>query len=168
MKQILVISLMAFSGFHESSARLRETEPEIEARYGTPIAKLRDVAGDEKYKDFGYRDGGEGGNVYTYKDFYVRVILINGKSQYECYIRKDPTRLLSAGDIQELLKLNSSGAWGWNPQKRPGVWFSLERSDVTSKNLKLKAWAGTFGPRGRARGLIVCTPEFLPSRNKYL
>jgi hypothetical protein len=83
----------------EADARLWETKAQIDARYGKPIRVDKDPNGD----------------LYTYrfKQCYVLVTFLDGKSQSELYLRTDYASRLTSREIQEIFSMNTVGNSSW-------------------------------------------------------
>jgi hypothetical protein len=94
MNRILLVHLLALAAVPTTNARLFETRPELEAKYGQPI-KVENHAYGKLY-------------TYNYKRFRVLVTFLDGKSQSELYVRADGKRLVPV----EVLKLSAMNSLG--------------------------------------------------------
>jgi hypothetical protein len=80
-----------------ANARLWETIPETEARFGGALEKFPgDAPGEEQRK-------------YRYKDFYVLVTFFQGRSDDEWYFHVDGKTPFSNSEIQFFLSMTSDG-----------------------------------------------------------
>ncbi len=132
--------LFLFSSLIASSvtARLWETESEIEARYSKPVEKSEDFL--------------EQGKLYTYrfKGFLVMITFEDGKSQNEFYIHEDRKAPFTEKEIQFFLDLNSMGDQ-WHKDTNDPMWILGDR----------KALAAYYEHLGRSDtpGLSICTND---------
>ena len=113
-------TVMALLGLVSSraDARLWETIAQTEARYGKPLAKF---PGEQR---------GEEERKYRYKDFYILVTFLNGRSDDEKYFRTDAKAAFSDRDIQFFLKMTSDGK-AWQKSETLPIW-TLGGSTVES------------------------------------
>jgi hypothetical protein len=101
-----------------ANARLWETIPQTEARYGSALEKFPgDAPGEEQRK-------------YCYKDFYVLVTFLDGRGDDEWYFHVDGKTPLSEREIQFFLTMTSGGK-PWQKSSDVLVW-TLGGSSVES------------------------------------
>ena len=88
-----------------AEAHLWESIAQTEARYGRALEKFPgDAPGEEDRK-------------YHYKDFYILVTFLDGRSDVEWYFHVDGKTPLSERDIQFFLSMTSDGKPWQNPSK---------------------------------------------------
>ncbi len=124
-----------------ADARLWETIAQAESRYGHALQKFPgDAAGEEQRK-------------YRYKDFYVLVTFLRGRSDDEKYFHVDAKSPFSDRDIQFFLSMTSGGK-AWRKSGELPVW-TLGGSSVES----WKALAAYYPkvPGTTVPGFGVCT-----------
>jgi hypothetical protein len=107
---LLLLLAIQFSAF----ARIGETEEQIEARYGKPIA---DVSRPEIGK----------AKAYVFSGFEIAVIFANSTSQAELMGKRDHTPI-DANEIQLLLKANGNGH-SWKSVESPKPFQQKWRRD---------------------------------------
>ena len=107
MKHVIVITTAALLLTVSARARVGETEKEIAARYGErKKAQTQRLAGAETFE-------------YNKDDFYVEVVILDGKSVMEIYAHKNGT---TDDVIKELLKVNGSTAATWHFDRKANRW----------------------------------------------
>ena len=125
-----------------ANARLWETISQIEARYGHALQTLPgDAPGEEDRK-------------YRYKDFYVLVTFLYGRSDVEWYFHTDLKTPFSDGEIQFFLSMTSGGT-PWQKSSDVSDMWSLGGPSVES----WKAMAAYYPklPRSTIPGLGIYT-----------
>src|SRR5262249_58817919 len=96
LRALIVGGLLALAA-SRANARLWETIPQTEARYGRALQTFPgDAPGEEERK-------------YRYKDFYILVTFLDGRSDDEWYFHMDGKTPLSDGEIQFFLSMASGG-----------------------------------------------------------
>ncbi len=106
MKHLIVITA-AFLFSVPSHARVGETEKEIAARYG------------EGKKAENQRIPGAVTFAYTRDEFYVEVVILDGKSVMEIYVHK---KGMTDDVINELLKVNTASGTAWQFRRKANRW----------------------------------------------
>ncbi len=107
MKHLLPILLTALFSTSSMQARVGETQKEISARYGEgKKAQTQRLAGGETFE-------------YRKNDFYVEVVLLDGKSVLEIYAHRQGT---TDDVIKEILKTNSTGEATWHFDRKANRW----------------------------------------------
>lgn len=103
----IALNVFLFGGLF-AHGRVGETAEEITARYG---------AG----KSTNARLNGATTTKYVKDNFEVEVTILDGKSIWEIYHRRD--KVISDDDIKEVLKANSKpGTNSWRMDKKDGRW----------------------------------------------
>jgi hypothetical protein len=121
-----------------ANARLWETIPQTEARYGRALKAFPgDAPGEEERK-------------YRYKDFYVLVTFLYGRSDDEWYFHTDGKTPFSGREIQFFLSMTSGGTPWQKSSDVSDVW-SLGGSNV--ENWKAVAAYYPKLPRSTIPGL---------------
>ena len=96
LRALILAALLALVA-SRANARLWETIPQTEARYGHVLQTFRgDAPGEEERK-------------YRYKDFYILVTFLDGRSDDEWYFHMDGKTPLNDGEIQFFLSMTSNG-----------------------------------------------------------
>ncbi len=122
MKHLIVGLIAAFLATASVHARVGETQTQIAARYGDgKKAQSQRLAGAETYE-------------YRKDDFYVEVVILDGKSVMEIYAHSNGT---TDDVIKELLKVNSSTEATWHLDRKANRW---ERGGTPK--LVAYRWAG--------------------------
>jgi hypothetical protein len=102
-----------------ANARLWETIPQSEARYGRALQTFPgDASGEEERK-------------YRYKDFYVIVTFLYGRSDSEWYFHTDGKTPFSDREIEFFLSMTSDGT-PWQKSTDVGGMWSLGGPSVES------------------------------------
>ena len=122
MKHLIVITAVSFLCTLSSRARVGETEKEIAARYG------------EGKKAENQRIAGAVTSAHTKDEFYVEVVILDGKSVMEIYVHK---KGMTDAVISELLKVNTAKGTEWQFRRKAGRW---ERSGTPQ--LVAHRWPG--------------------------
>src|SRR5204863_173525 len=106
-KLYLVTMTAALLAVASAHARVGETQKQIATRYGDgKKAQTQRLAGAETFE-------------YTKDDFYVEVVMLDGKSVLEIYAHKTGT---TDDVIKELLKVNSSAEATWHFDRKANRW----------------------------------------------
>lgn len=92
-----------------AEARLWETIAQTEARYGKSLEKF---PGEQR---------GEEQRKYRYKNFFILVTFLNGRSDDEKYFHADAKSPFSDSDIQFFLKMTSDGK-AWQKSEKLPIW----------------------------------------------
>jgi hypothetical protein len=118
----IATTLLAFS---TAQARLGETEQEVEARYGKPIATIDP-------------DPAMRAVAYQHKGFVIMVTYENGKSGAEIYQKPDKSEITDP-ERTVLLEANAGGYKWTYKEEVPGQirWFNVDRKSRI-------AWYDTF------------------------
>ena len=117
LRAFTVVALLALITLR-ADARLWETIAQTESRYGHALQKFPgDAPGEEQRK-------------YRYKEFYILVTFLHGRSDDEKYLHTDGKTPFSEKDIQFFLKMNSGGE-SWQKSKELPTW-TLGGSSVES------------------------------------
>ncbi|MEY2487368.1 MAG: hypothetical protein QOH39_3016 [Verrucomicrobiota bacterium] len=136
--RIALFTLLSFALSSTGTARLWDTERQVEAQYGAAIEKTENDA--------------EQGKLYTYryKDFYVMVTFDDGKSQNELYIHQDQKTPFSSEEIEVFLDMNSFGQ-RWHKETEDPMWILGDG----------KAMAAYYPHLGKSEtpSLGICTQE---------
>jgi hypothetical protein len=114
-----------------AEARLWESIAQTEARYGRALQKFPDGSrGDEQRK-------------YRFREFYVLVTFVRGRSEEEMYFHADGKTPFSERDIQLFLDINSGGK-RWQKSREVPVW--------TLGGGRPESWSAlaAYYPKGRA------------------
>lgn len=107
MKHLIATAIAAFSAVLSAHARVGETAKEITARYGDGRkAQTQRLAGAETFE-------------YEKNDFYVEVVLLDGKSVLEIYAHRKGT---TEDVIKELLKVNGNAGAAWHFDRKANRW----------------------------------------------
>jgi hypothetical protein len=108
MKHSILLMTAALLAAVSAQARVGETEKQIAARYGDAKKKAQTqrLAGAETFE-------------YNKDDFYVEVVLLDGKSVLEIYAHKKGT---TDDVIKELLKVNTSTEATWHFDRKANQW----------------------------------------------
>ena len=107
MKHSIVILLASLLSTLSCHARVGETQKEIFARYGDgKKAQTQRLAGAETLE-------------YEKNDFYVEVVILDGKSVLEIYAHRKGT---TDDVIKDLLKANSSTEAAWHFDRKANRW----------------------------------------------
>ncbi len=107
MKHLIVITAAAFLCSLSAHARVGETEKEIAVRYG------------EGKKADTQRIAGAVTSAYTKDEFYVEVVILDGKSVMEIYVHK---KGMSDDVINELLEVNTAPGTAWQFRRKANQW----------------------------------------------
>ena len=107
MKHLIVTTAAAFLCCLSAQARVGETEKEIAARYG------------EGKKAENQRIAGAATSAYTKDEFYVEVVILDGKSVMEIYVHK---KGMTDDVINELLKVNTAPGTVWQYRRKTNRW----------------------------------------------
>jgi hypothetical protein len=137
---VLAIIMTVLAG-HYAQGGLWETRAQIERRYGRSLEKFTSDRGEEQRK-------------YRYKQFFILVTLVGGKSEEEYYFHQDKTPF-SQQEINSFLSMNSGGK-PWQRTSKLPIWFFGGPSAETSKAL------AAYYPRSKEHsvpGLTVSTIE---------
>src|SRR6516164_1605166 len=116
MLRALTLAVLPTLVISRAEARLWESVAQTEARYGHALAKfLGDAPREEQRK-------------YRYKDFYILVTFVDGRSEDEWYFHLDGKTALSEQDIQFFLTMTSDG----KPWQKPsdGLVWTLGGSSI--------------------------------------
>ena len=117
MLRALTLTALIVLVSSRATARLWETVPQTEARYGRALQTFPgDAPGEEERK-------------YRYKDFYVLVEFLDGRSDDEWYFHVNGKTPLSDGEIQFFLSMTSGGKPWQNPSE---LLWTLGGSSVES------------------------------------
>ena len=108
LRAITLVAVLAIGSAHVH-ARLWETIAQTEARYGKSVAKF---PGEQR---------GEEERKYRYKDFYILVTFLNGRSDDEKYFHTDAKTAFNERDIQFFLKMTSDGK-AWQKSETLPIW----------------------------------------------
>src|SRR5262249_20024110 len=104
LRALILAALLALAA-SRANARLWETIPQTEARYGRALQTFPgDAPGEEERK-------------YRYKDFYILVTFLDGRSDDEWYFHMDGKTPLSDVEIQFFLSMTSGGKPWRNPSE---------------------------------------------------
>ena len=107
MKLRIVIMTAVFLAAVSAHARVGETQKQIATRYGDgKKAQSQRLAGAETFE-------------YSKDDFYVEVVILEGKSVWEIYAHKKGT---TDDVIKELLKVNSRAEATWHFDRKANRW----------------------------------------------
>ena len=108
MKHLIAISTAALLTTLAANARVGETEKEIKARYGDgKKAQTQRLAGAETFE-------------YEKNEFYVEVVILDGKSVMEIYAHRKGT---TDDVIKELLKANTiNNETAWRFDRKENRW----------------------------------------------
>jgi hypothetical protein len=118
LRTLILAALLALAA-SRANARLWETIPQTEARYGRALQTFPgDAPGEEERK-------------YRYKDFYVLVTFLDGRSDDEWYFHMDGKTPLSDREIQFFLSMTSGGK-PWQKSRDVSDMWSLGDSNVES------------------------------------
>ncbi len=141
MLRALTSFALAVLALSHADARLWETIADTEARYGRALRK------------FPGKERGEEMRKYRYKDFYVLVTFVRGRSDDEKYFHVDGKTRFCAREIQFFLALTSGGQ-PWQKSSELPVW-TLGGREVES----WKALAAYYPkvPGTTIPGFGVCT-----------
>ena len=114
MRRSIAIALCFLSLTTLASARIGETEEEIAARYGKPVADIPTQAF---------------GNVRGFKsnEYIVGVAFVNGVSNMEMFSKTDQSDM-TATEIKNLLQANGPGEWKAEGTGKPN-WRRWRRDD---------------------------------------
>ena len=139
LRALILAALLALAA-SRSNARLWETISQTEARYG---GSLQTFTGDNPAEEQ---------RKYRYKDFYVLVEFLDGRSDDEWYFHIDGKTPLSDGEIQFFLSMTSDGKPWRNPSE---LLWTLGGSSIES----CKAVAAYYSklPRTTIPGLGIYT-----------
>jgi hypothetical protein len=97
MLRALTLAVLLALVTSRANARLWETIPQTEARYGHSLQTFPgDAPGEEERK-------------YRYKDFYILVTFLDGQSDEEWYFHVDGKAPFSDREIQFFLSMTSGG-----------------------------------------------------------
>src|SRR5262249_47941874 len=97
MLRVLILAALLVLVTSRANARLWETISQTEARYGGALQTFNgDNPAEEQRK-------------YRYKDFYVLVEFLDGRSDDEWYFHMDGKTPLTDGEIQSFLSMTSGG-----------------------------------------------------------
>ena len=108
LRALILVALLALVT-SRANARLWETISQTETRYGSALQTfLGDNPAEEQRK-------------YRYKDFYILVTFVNGRSEDEWYFHLDGKTPLSEQDIQFFLSMTSDGK-PWQKPSDELVW----------------------------------------------
>ena len=141
LRAIILVVVITASAAQRAHGCLSESRAQIEARYGRSLEKFTSDRGEEQRK-------------YRYKDFYILVTFVAGKSEEEYYFHQDKTAF-SQREIDFFLKMNSGGK-PWQRTSKLPIWFFGGPSAQTSKAL------GAYYPKSKEHtvpGLTVSTIE---------
>jgi hypothetical protein len=116
VKSFALMSVIMFASFLGAQARLGQTQAEVNAMYGAPVQRCEDPPGHVFW-------------LYRHKGLHILVTFVGGRSEDEAYYR--PGRLLSRGEVQSLLHLNSSGK-AWRKQRTNEWWLGERATAVAS------------------------------------
>jgi hypothetical protein len=117
MLRALTLTALIMLVSSRATARLWETVPQTEARYGRALQTFPgDAPGEEERK-------------YRYKDFYVLVTFLDGRSDDEWYFHVDGKTPLGDREIQFFLSMTSGGKPWQNPSE---LLWTLGGSSVES------------------------------------
>ena len=117
MLRALTLTALIVLVSSRATARLWETVPQTEARYGRALQTFPgDAPGEEERK-------------YRYKDFYVLVTFLDGRSDDEWYFHVDGKTPLGDREIQFFLSMTSGGKPWQNPSE---LLWTLGGSSVES------------------------------------
>jgi len=97
MLRTLIFTALLALATSRANARLWETIPQIEARYGHALQTFPGDAPSEEQRK------------YRYKDFYVLVTFLDGRSDDEWYFHVDGKTPFSNSEIQFFLSMTSGG-----------------------------------------------------------
>ena len=118
LRALILAALLALAA-SRANARLWETIPQTEARYGRALQTFPgDAPGEEQRK-------------YRYKDFYVLVTFLDGRSDDEWYFHMDGKTPLNDGEIQFFLSMTSGGK-PWQKSRDVSDVWALGGSNVES------------------------------------
>ena len=107
MKLLIGLMIATFLAAGSVSARVGETQQQITTRYGVgKIAQNQRLAGAETFE-------------YRKDDFYVEVVMLDGKSVLEIYAH---TKGTTDEVIKELLKVNHRAGAAWRFHRKPNRW----------------------------------------------
>jgi hypothetical protein len=143
MFRVLTAYVLACVVVEHSSACLRDTKAQVEARYGHSNKAAEAQSGEEALE-------------YRYKDFIVIVTFVGGKSAQEMFVHQDFKTPLTESEIKLLLDMNSLGQ-RWEKSPEIPVW-SLGRSDPHTW-LALAAYLQK-SPQYVAPGLGIMTADY--------
>ena len=119
MLRALILAALLTLVSSRANARLGETIPQTKARYGRALEKFPgDAPGEEQRK-------------YRYKDFYVLVEFLDGRSDDEWYFHVNGKTPLSDGEIQFFLSMTSGGK-PWQKSRDVSDVWALGGSNVES------------------------------------
>jgi hypothetical protein len=104
MQRSLIALAAAFLFLASADARLGETEAQIQAHYGSPLALLPTRAGEPGVS-----------KCYSAEGFIVSVTYINGNSVREIFAKPDSSKI-SEGEIHAALKTNARDS-AWKPEE---------------------------------------------------
>jgi hypothetical protein len=129
---LLILSAFAFS----ASARIGETEAQIEKRYGKPDDTIKSLWGKRCR--------------YMFRGYFVFVDFERGASQSETYAKKDASVIMPT-EVVALLNANSEGAAWTNPDLVDGQYISHTK--------KAPRRVAIYNPI--SRDLMITSKEFL-------
>ena len=102
---VMIAAILLAAG--SAQARVGETQKQIAARYGDgKKAQTQRLVGAETFE-------------YSKDDFYVEVVILDGKSVLEIYAHKLGT---TDAVIKELLKINSGTGATWHLDRKANRW----------------------------------------------
>ena len=141
MLRALTLFVVAAVVVPRADARLWETIAQTEGRYGRALQKF---AGERR---------GEEERKYRYKDFYILVTFLDGRSDDEKYFHVDGKTPFSDRDIQFFLNMTSGGK-PWRKSSDLEVWTL---GGATPENWKALAAYYPKVPGTTIPGFGICT-----------
>jgi hypothetical protein len=110
MKKPFIALILTFTATLSASARVGETQQEINARYGTGgLSDIQRMPGAETYK-------------FMKGDFQVEVVIYEGKSVWEIFQRQTGDKNITDAEIKEILNAYKEGGRTWFYDQRLKRW----------------------------------------------